>query len=144
MSRRCELTGRGPRVGNMVSHSNRKTKRKFDVNLQKVRVLVDGRVVTMKVSTRAIKSGMVVKPPIKLRLRKPKVLKTQTVVQQIQHVEDSPSRFFSESSVVTRLFKPRPAAPVEVEEMEEFDGADSAEDLGASETENDTEAKPAE
>jgi large subunit ribosomal protein L28 len=36
MSRRCELTGVGPMVGNNVSHSNIKTKRRFLPNLQPV------------------------------------------------------------------------------------------------------------
>ena len=34
MARFCELTGKGPLVGNHVSHSNRKTKRRFLPNLQ--------------------------------------------------------------------------------------------------------------
>ncbi len=33
MSRRCQITGKKSAVGNNVSHSNRRTKRKFDVNL---------------------------------------------------------------------------------------------------------------
>jgi large subunit ribosomal protein L28 len=36
MSRRCELTGTGPIVGNIVSHSNVKTKRRYLPNLQDV------------------------------------------------------------------------------------------------------------
>ncbi len=36
MGRECELTGKGTQVGNRVSHSNRKTKRKFFQNLQKL------------------------------------------------------------------------------------------------------------
>jgi large subunit ribosomal protein L28 len=34
MSRRCEITGKGPQVGNKVSHANNKTKRRFLPNLQ--------------------------------------------------------------------------------------------------------------
>lgn len=34
MSRRCEITGKGPLVGNNVSHANNKTKRRFLPNLQ--------------------------------------------------------------------------------------------------------------
>ena len=34
MSRRCELTGKGPQVGNNVSHANNKTKRIYRPNLQ--------------------------------------------------------------------------------------------------------------
>ena len=36
MSRRCELTGKGPMVGNNVSHANNKTKRRFLPNLVEV------------------------------------------------------------------------------------------------------------
>lgn len=35
MSRRCEISGKGPLSGNNVSHSNKKTKRRFLPNLQK-------------------------------------------------------------------------------------------------------------
>lgn len=36
MSRRCEITGKGPLVGHTVSHANNKTKRRFLPNLQDV------------------------------------------------------------------------------------------------------------
>lgn len=36
MTRRCEITGKGPQYGNKVSHANNKTKRRFLPNLQKV------------------------------------------------------------------------------------------------------------
>ncbi len=36
MARRCELTGKDPLFGHNVSHSNRKTNRRFDPNLQKI------------------------------------------------------------------------------------------------------------
>lgn len=38
MSKKCELTGKKPLVGNRVSHSNRKTKHRFLPNLQSKRV----------------------------------------------------------------------------------------------------------
>ena len=41
MSRRCELTGIGPMVGNLVSHSNIKTKRRYLPNLQDVTLASD-------------------------------------------------------------------------------------------------------
>ena len=40
MSKICELTGKRPMVGNLVSHSNHKTKRRFLPNLQKKRIFV--------------------------------------------------------------------------------------------------------
>ena len=53
MSKRCEVSGRGPLSGNRRSHSMRATRRKWNVNLQKVRVVVDGKPQTIKVSARA-------------------------------------------------------------------------------------------
>ena len=58
MSRRCELTAKGPQVGHKVSHSNHKTKRRFLPNLVNVTFLSDalGRAVRLRVSTNALKS----------------------------------------------------------------------------------------
>jgi large subunit ribosomal protein L28 len=58
MSRRCELTGKGVQVGNKVSHSNRKTRRRFLPNLVSVTMMSDalGRSVHLRVSTNALKS----------------------------------------------------------------------------------------
>ncbi|HVG52655.1 MAG TPA: 50S ribosomal protein L28 [Xanthobacteraceae bacterium] len=58
MSRRCELTGKGPMVGHTVSHSNIKSKRRFLPNLFNVSMLSDtlGRSVRLKVSANAIRS----------------------------------------------------------------------------------------
>lgn len=58
MANRCELTGKGPLTGNLVSHSQRHTKRRQMPNLQTKRVWVpeEGRFIKMKLSTGAIKS----------------------------------------------------------------------------------------
>ena len=58
MSRRCELTAKGPQVGHKVSHSNTKTKRRFLPNLCNVTFISDvlGRNVRLRVSTNALKS----------------------------------------------------------------------------------------
>jgi large subunit ribosomal protein L28 len=58
MSRRCELTGKGALVGHKVSHSNRKTKRRFLPNLLNVTVISDalGRSVKLRVSANALKT----------------------------------------------------------------------------------------
>jgi len=63
MAFRCAITGKGPHAGNTISHSHKATKRRFLPNLQKVKVLVNGKVQTLKVSTHAIKSGLIVKAP---------------------------------------------------------------------------------
>lgn len=58
MSRICDLTGKATMVGNRVSHSNAKTKRKFYPNLQMKRFYLpdEDRWITLKVSTSAIKT----------------------------------------------------------------------------------------
>ncbi len=58
MSRRCELTGKSVLVGHRVSHSNRKTKRRFLPNLINVTLMSDalGRSVKLRVSANALKT----------------------------------------------------------------------------------------
>ena len=58
MSRRCELTSKGAQVGHKVSHSNRKTKRRFLPNLLNVTLISDalGRSVKFRVSAHAFKT----------------------------------------------------------------------------------------
>ena len=56
MARVCPVTGKGPLSGNKRSHSLIATRRRWNVNLQPVKVNINGRVVTMKLSTRAIKT----------------------------------------------------------------------------------------
>ncbi len=58
MSKVCELTGKRPITGNHVSHSNRKTKRRFYPNLQTKRFYIPETQewVTLKVSTSAIRT----------------------------------------------------------------------------------------
>ena len=61
MSRVCEICGKGPRVGNNVSHANNKTRRRWRPNLQAVKALHEGKVKKMRVCTRCIRSGAVTK-----------------------------------------------------------------------------------
>ena len=58
MSRRCELTGKGPMVGNNVSHANNKTKRRFLPNLNDVSLQSEalGRPVKMRISAAALRT----------------------------------------------------------------------------------------
>ena len=57
MSRRCELTGKGPMTGNNVSHANNKTKRRFLPNLQYRRFWVESenRFVRLRVTNAALR-----------------------------------------------------------------------------------------
>ena len=56
MASRCEVTGKGKQHGNNVSFSLRRTKRVFKPNLQKKTFMVDGKKVTMTLSTQAIRT----------------------------------------------------------------------------------------
>jgi large subunit ribosomal protein L28 len=58
MSRVCELTGKKAMVGNNVSHSMNKTKRKFDANLIKKRFYIpeEDKWIVLKISTSALKN----------------------------------------------------------------------------------------
>ncbi|HXG47268.1 MAG TPA: 50S ribosomal protein L28 [Methylomirabilota bacterium] len=76
MSRICELTGKRPvkgskiwrsgkakKLGGIGTHVTAITKRRFMPNLQRVKALVDGQVRYIRVSTKAIKKGLVIKAP---------------------------------------------------------------------------------
>ncbi|MDG1130106.1 50S ribosomal protein L28 [Seohaeicola saemankumensis] len=58
MSRRCELTGKGPMTGNNVSHANNKTRRRFLPNLNEVSLQSEtlGRTVKLRISAAALRS----------------------------------------------------------------------------------------
>jgi len=58
MSRRCELTGKGPQVGHHVSHANNKTKRVFRPNLQTISLASEalGHDVRLRISMNALRS----------------------------------------------------------------------------------------
>lgn len=57
MSKRCAITGKGPMVGNNVSHANNKTKRRFLPNLRTIRVtLEDGTTRRIKVAASALRT----------------------------------------------------------------------------------------
>ena len=76
MSRVCYFSGKRTRAGRSIARRGRAkylggvgrkvtgiTKRKFKPNIQRVRALVDGKVVRIRVSAKAIREGLVVKPP---------------------------------------------------------------------------------
>jgi large subunit ribosomal protein L28 len=76
MARICELTGRGPRKGSIIWRSGKSkksggigthvtaiTKRRFLPNLQRVKAVINGEVRYIRVSTRAIKKGLITKAP---------------------------------------------------------------------------------
>ena len=57
MARKCDVTGKGPMVGNNVSHANNKTKRRFLPNLQYRRFWVesDNRWVRLRITNAALR-----------------------------------------------------------------------------------------
>ncbi len=75
MSNECHFTGKKATFGRRISrsgaaikkggfglHISGKSRRKFKPNLQKINAIIDGRAMKITVSTKAIKSGLVVKP----------------------------------------------------------------------------------
>lgn len=61
MAKICEVCGKGPQFGNRVSHANNRTRRRFEPNLQSVRALVKGAAKRVRVCTRCLKAGKVLK-----------------------------------------------------------------------------------
>ncbi len=56
MAAKCELTGKGKQFGHNVSFSQKRTKRTFKPNLQKKTFMMNGKKVTMNLSTQAIRT----------------------------------------------------------------------------------------
>ncbi|QYK42650.1 MAG: 50S ribosomal protein L28 [Paracoccaceae bacterium] len=58
MSRVCELSGKGPMVGNNISHANNKTKRRFLPNLNEVTLISDilGQSFKLRISAHALRT----------------------------------------------------------------------------------------
>ncbi|HEV2386555.1 MAG TPA: 50S ribosomal protein L28 [Candidatus Acidoferrales bacterium] len=61
MSKQCEVCGKKPQYGNSVSHGHNLTRRRWEPNLQRVRVLVQGARKRMRVCTNCLRSGRVTK-----------------------------------------------------------------------------------
>jgi len=61
MARTCDICGKGTVTGNKVSHANNRTKRTWKANLHSVRAMVGKSKTTLKVCTRCLRSGKVVK-----------------------------------------------------------------------------------
>jgi len=61
MAQRCELCGKGPQYGNVISHANNTRRRRWNPNLRRVRALVNGFRKQMRVCTACIHAGRVKK-----------------------------------------------------------------------------------
>jgi large subunit ribosomal protein L28 len=62
MARFCELCNKGPKSGNKVSHSNIKTRTRWLPNLKRMKAVFEGTTRTVRVCTRCIRSGKIVRP----------------------------------------------------------------------------------
>lgn len=61
MAHRCELCGKGPSYGNVVSHANNARRRRWNANLKSVRAVVSGATRRLRVCTTCLRSGRVKK-----------------------------------------------------------------------------------
>jgi large subunit ribosomal protein L28 len=61
MAQKCKICGKGPSFGNMVSHANNTRRRRWNPNLQRVRAVVDGVRMHIRVCTSCIRAGRVTK-----------------------------------------------------------------------------------
>ncbi len=61
MGRVCDVCGKGTLYGNQVSHSHKKTKKSWKVNLVSLKALIDGSIKKIRICTRCLRSGKVQK-----------------------------------------------------------------------------------
>jgi large subunit ribosomal protein L28 len=61
MAKVCDICGKKPEYGHNVSHSHKMTNRRWEPNLQKVKVVVDGTNKSLRVCTACIRSGKIKK-----------------------------------------------------------------------------------
>ena len=59
MARVCEICGKGPQFGHRISHAHNVSKRRWNVNLQTVRALINGAAKRICVCTSCLRSGKV-------------------------------------------------------------------------------------
>lgn len=57
----CDICGKGPSFGNNVSHSKRRTRRRWNPNIQRVRTLINGYSKRKNVCTSCLKAGKVLR-----------------------------------------------------------------------------------
>jgi large subunit ribosomal protein L28 len=63
----CEVCGKHPSFGKSVSHSHRRTNRRWNPNIQRIRALVNGSTKRIYVCTGCMKAGKVQKPPVRVK-----------------------------------------------------------------------------
>jgi large subunit ribosomal protein L28 len=55
----CDICGKKPGFGNNISHSHRRTRRRWNPNIQRLRIMVGGSVVRANVCTKCLKANKV-------------------------------------------------------------------------------------
>ncbi len=61
MAKKCEICGKKAQVGSKISHAHNVSKRRFNVNLQRVRIKIDGKIKRIYVCTNCLSAGKVTK-----------------------------------------------------------------------------------
>jgi large subunit ribosomal protein L28 len=61
MAKQCEICGKRSVVGRQLSHAHNVSARRFNPNLQTVRAMIDGGIRRIRVCTRCLRSGKVIK-----------------------------------------------------------------------------------
>ena len=61
MAQVCDICGKGPQFGNNISHAHNVSRRRWNVNLQAVKALVNGSAKRIRVCTSCIKAGKIAK-----------------------------------------------------------------------------------
>lgn len=70
MAKKCEICGKATVTGRTVSHAHNVASRTFEPNLRTVKALIDGTARRIRVCTRCMRSGKVVRPPARSQFLK--------------------------------------------------------------------------
>lgn len=112
MSRICPLTGKKPMYGNNRSHSLRATRRRWNVNLQKTTIVIDGKKTTLRLSTaalRTLRKNKKAVSPAPVKAAAPVAAETEVKPVEVKPVEVKPV----EAAPKAEEAKVEAAAPVE-------------------------------
>ncbi len=91
MSARCDVCRRKPMYGHNVSHSNRKTNRRFNLNLQSRRMVVNGEMKRVKICTRCLRTMVKVPKVRKITIAAQARQAAQAAAQSAQAVAATPA-----------------------------------------------------